>query len=320
MAQHAGQPAVAGGQQRGVVLAVAAEQLVGAHARQQHLYPGLPGGSADEVGVDGGRVADRLVQRMHHAREQVGHVGGDLDLVQPDAVPSGQLAGVGQVVRHCLQAPVLGPERDRVAVDVAVVAGGQDGEQAGVQPAGQEGGDGHVGHQMRGDRVLEHARAAPPRRPSAPDGAASSARGSKNRSSRRRPSGPTSKPAAGWELVDALVDAVVLGDPVVHQRGHDGGVVDRRPSPEQGSQPLQLRGEGDAAVPRRPEQRLDAELVAGEGERALALVEQREREHAAQAAQARRAPPAPRLQQHLGVGVGAEADSRRRCSSARSSR
>ena len=94
---------------------------------------------------------------MDHAREQVGHVGGDLDLVQPEAVLAGQLAGVGQVVRHRLQAPVLRPERDRVAVDVAVVSGGQDGEQAGVQPAGQEGGDGHVGHQVRGHRVLEHA-------------------------------------------------------------------------------------------------------------------------------------------------------------------
>jgi hypothetical protein len=85
-------------------------------------------------------------------------------------------------------------------------------------------------------------------------------------------------------------------------------MVDRRALPEQRPQPLELRGEGHAAVVRRPEQRLDAELVAGQGERALALVEQREGEHAAQAAQARRAPAAPRLQEHLGIRAGPEAD------------
>jgi hypothetical protein len=63
------------------------------------------------------------------------------------------------------------------------------------------------------------------------------------------------------------------------------------------------------ALPEQRPQRLDAELVGGQGERALALVEQREGEHVAQAAQARRAPAAPRLQQHLGVGAGPEADS-----------
>jgi hypothetical protein len=85
-------------------------------------------------------------------------------------------------------------------------------------------------------------------------------------------------------------------------------VVDRRALPEQRPQSLELRGERHTAIPRRPEQRLDAELVAGQGEFALALVEQGEGEHAAQAAQARLAPAAPRLQQHLGVGAGPEAD------------
>ena len=243
----------------------------------------------------------------NHAREQVGHVGGDLDLVQPDAVLAGQLAGVGQVVGHGLQAPVLGPERDRVAVDVAVMAGGQDGEQAGVQPAGQEGGDGHVGHQVRGDRVLQHA--AQLLHVNLPAGR----RGELGARVEEPPVPPVAvradlQPGPRRELVDALVDAVVLGDPVVHQGGDDGGRVDRRALPEQRPQALELRGEGHATVPRRPEQRLDAELVAGEGERAVALVVQREREHAPQAPQARRAPPPPGLQQHLGVGAGAEAD------------
>ena len=67
------------------MLAVAAEQLVGAHPREQHLDPGLPGGLADQIGVDRGRVADGLVEEVDHPRQQVEHVGRDLDLVELDA-------------------------------------------------------------------------------------------------------------------------------------------------------------------------------------------------------------------------------------------
>ena len=39
----------------------------------------------------------------------------------------------------------------------AVVAGSQDGEEAGVQPAGRKVEIGCVGHEVRGDRVLDEA-------------------------------------------------------------------------------------------------------------------------------------------------------------------
>jgi hypothetical protein len=59
---------VAGGEQAGVALAVAAEQYVRAHAGERHLGRRRPGNRADEVGVDGGGVADRLIQHVHQGR------------------------------------------------------------------------------------------------------------------------------------------------------------------------------------------------------------------------------------------------------------
>ena len=59
---------------------------------------------------------------------------------------------------------------------------------------------------------------------------------------------------------------------------------------------------------RQEVQRLDAERVPGQDEFTGALVEQREREHAAEPAQRVRAPGPPGLQDHLGVRLGGEAD------------
>ena len=53
------------------MLAVAAEQFVGAHAGQDDFYAALTGGVAHEQCVDGGRVADRLVEHIDDARQQV---------------------------------------------------------------------------------------------------------------------------------------------------------------------------------------------------------------------------------------------------------
>ena len=73
------------------MLAVAAEELVGAHPRQQHLDAGGAGGLAHEQRVDRGGVPDRLVEDVDHPRQQVDDVRGDLDLVQPDAEVCGHL-------------------------------------------------------------------------------------------------------------------------------------------------------------------------------------------------------------------------------------
>ena len=152
---RAGQPTVLAGQQARHVLAVAAEQLVRAHPGQDHLHPALAGRLAHQQRVDGGRVADRLVQRVHHARQQVDDVRRDLDLVQLDAELRRDLAGVDRVVRHGLQPLVLGPEGDRVGVDLLGGAVREHGDDAGVQAAGQEAGHGHVGDQVGGDRLLD---------------------------------------------------------------------------------------------------------------------------------------------------------------------
>ena len=53
-------------------------------------------------------------------------------------------------------------------------------------------------------------------------------------------------------------------------------------------------------------QRLDAELVACEHQATGALIEQREREHAAETIETRWSPPVPGLEDDLGVGRGGE--------------
>ena len=113
---RAGQAVVPAGHQAGELLAVAAEQLVGAHPGQQHLDAALPGRLAHQQRVDRRRVADRLVEDVDHPRQEVNDVRGELDLVQVDAELPGHLAGVHGVVRHRLQLLVLRPEGDRVGV------------------------------------------------------------------------------------------------------------------------------------------------------------------------------------------------------------
>ena len=88
-----------------------------------------------------------------------------------DAVLRRDLARVDGVVRHGLQPLVLGPEGDRVGVDLLGGAVGQHGDDAGIQAAGQEAGHRHVGYQVGGDRLLDHRgrgrRGGPPQLPGA---------------------------------------------------------------------------------------------------------------------------------------------------------
>ena len=89
------------------MLAVAAEQLVGAHAGQEDLDPDLPRRLADEIRVDRGGVADRLIEHRHDARQHVRHVRRDFDLVQLDPVGVGDLARIEEVVGHRLELAVF---------------------------------------------------------------------------------------------------------------------------------------------------------------------------------------------------------------------
>ena len=150
------QPPVLAGHDAGEVLAVAAEQFVGAHPREDHLDAALARRLAHEQRVDRGRIADRLVEHVDDAGQQANDVGRDLDLVQFYAVPGRDLPRVDGVVRHGLQPLVLGAERDRVRVDAGIGPVRQDGDDAGVEAAGQEARHRHVGYQVRGDRLLDH--------------------------------------------------------------------------------------------------------------------------------------------------------------------
>ena len=183
------------------------------------LTPASRAASAHEHGVDRGRVADRLVEDVDHPRQHVDDVRADLDLVQRDAEVRGHHAGVARVVRHGLEALVLGPERDRVGLDRGVAAAGDRGDEAGVQAAAEE--RRHRARRPRGaprptprDRRQVGRAAAPrPRRPPRA-GPSTGARPVACRPAR------TASTSPGGSLTDARRTRDVLGQPVV-QRGGD---------------------------------------------------------------------------------------------------
>ena len=260
-ADRAGQPVIAAGHQARQVLAVAAEQLVGAHPGQDHLDPALARRLAHQHGVDRRRVADRLVEDVHHARQQVHDVRGDLDLVQVDAEPLGDLARVDRVVRHRLELLVLRPEGDRVRVDRAGVLVGEDRDDAGVEAAGQEARHRDIGHQVRPDRFLDHG-------PQVRGGLACGRRGSVlnppvlpdlGLGARADP-----RPGAGRELVHALDRAALLGDPVIEHGRDQRTRLDPQLGAERRQDRLELGGEHDAVAALGVEERLDAKRVAGQ--------------------------------------------------------
>ena len=140
------------------MLAVAAEQLVRTHSRQQNLDARFAGGLAHENGVDRGWVADGLVEHIDDPRKHVHDVRADLDLVQPDPQVRCHLAGIDGVVRHRLETLILGPESDGVGLDRGVAARGHRRDETGVQTSAEKGGDWDVGHNVRRHRLLEDSR------------------------------------------------------------------------------------------------------------------------------------------------------------------
>ena len=215
------------------------------------------------------------------------------------------LAGVDRVVGHGLQPLVLGPEGDRVGVDLLGGAVRQHGDDARVQAAGQEAGHRHVGDQVGGDRLL--------------DDPAQVGRWAGGRVAgyvgdlpvmldvkvavRTQPG-----PGAGRELADALDRAELLGHPVVEHRRDQGARLDPQFGSDRGGQCLQFGGEQRAVASGQVEQGLDAERVAGQEQLAGLRVGQREREHAAELPQRVGSPAAPGLDHDLGVGVRDEPD------------
>ena len=214
-------------------------------------------------------------------------VGRDLDLVQFNAVPGGDLPRINGVVRHGFQPLVLGAERDRVRIDPWIGPVRQDGNDAGVEAAGQEARDRHVGYQVSGDRLLDH-RPQVRRRPGrglgrhVRDTPVAPKRGASIRAEAR--------PRASGKLLHAVDGTQLLGHPVVEHRRHQSTRSDPQLRTYRRHQRLELRCEHHAIAARKVVQRLDAERVTRQDEFTGALIKQCEREHAAEAAQGLRSP------------------------------
>ena len=129
-ARGTGQPGVPASHDAGEMLAVATEELIGAHAGKDHLDAARTRGLAHQQGVDGGRIAYRLVERVHHARQEADDVRRDLDLMQVDAEARRDLACVDGIIRHRLEPLVFGPEGDGVGINLLGGPVGQDGDDA----------------------------------------------------------------------------------------------------------------------------------------------------------------------------------------------
>jgi hypothetical protein len=119
-------------------------------------------------------------------------------------------------------------------------------------------------------------------------------------------------PAARHQLERPLVDAVRRRDVVQPQQQGQRIAVDAVVEIRMAPQRLQFGAEHQRVAGPAVVQRLLADAVARQPQAALAAVPQRQSEHAVAAAQAfLHAPGGERRQQHLGVGVAAEARTRR---------
>ena len=106
---------------------------------------------------------------------------------------------------------------------------------------------------------------------------------------------------------DALDDRGVVGDVAEGEIILDRLRIGRPAQQRMGEQALELRGEEQGAVGQLGiEERLHAEPVAGEEQRSVLGVVEREGEHAVEARQAVRPPLPPGGEDHLGVALGAE--------------
>jgi hypothetical protein len=217
----------------------------------------------------------------------------------------GHLAGVDRVVRHGLQALVLGPERDRVRLDGRVAPGGHRRDEAGVQPPAEERRDRDVGDEMRGDRLLDHLREVrrglPGGEPGLLDRVPVPLRGGDG-------AALPAPPGARRELHHAVDRGDLLGDEVEQRGGDEGPRVHSELGPDGGDQGLELGGEDDAVAARHHVEGLDPQRVAGEQQARVPLVEEREGEHPAEPRQGVRPPAAQRLEDDLGVRLGDEPD------------
>ena len=121
-----------------------------------------------------------------------------------------------------------------------------------------------------------------------------------------------SEHGARLELVDAFIDRVRRGDVIEpHEARRDVAIDAWRPA-GMGAQRLELRTEQEQIAKLGPIERLDAEPVAHQRERALAPIPQRDCEHSDQPAQRRfDAKRGERFQNDFGVGMAAKRNAAR---------
>src|SRR5215204_4098802 len=253
---------------------VAGEDLVCALAGQDDLD--VPGGELGEYVVRYGATHQRGVEALDgtdHRGQNPERVFSRVDAL---VVLGIQILGDGtgcQEVGRILEAHGEGLEPPTT---LPVPAGGDGGDEAGVEAAGEEDADGHVAHHLPVDRSYESV--ADLAQDILRDGGAGLGRSFE-----------------GFQFLfrrDRFpeLDEATLGAPVVARReGRDVGL----PFFVEGAH---LRGEADEAVTVRPVQRLYAHGVAGRQEGAVFSGDQ-EREHA----------------KELGEGVGATLGDQTQC-------
>ncbi len=297
-----GEPADAGGEQVGDVGVVAAEQLVAALAGEGDLDLARRQ-LGDQVGRQRRGVAEGLVEGLDQLREELDRVGAQDDLVMLGAVALGdQPRPLELVEARLLEADREGLHR------IGLLAGGERDQTGRVDPAGEQHADRHVGNQVGADGVAQ--------------GLAQLARelvgGAALRPlglDRRRPRvaaqaqlavAPDGE-RAGRQLARLGEDRQRRRDRVEGEEGGDGARLDLAREARLLEQRLELGGEGERALAQAVVERLDPEAVAGEQQALLALVPDRHREHAAQPLGEALAVLLVEVDEHLGVGGGAEA-------------
>jgi hypothetical protein len=199
---------------------------------------------------------------------------------------------------------VAAREVDRVAVQRSVVVpSGERGEGAGVQPAGDEHTQRHVGDELVAHDVVQQS----------PDGSCRRGQVVLVRRALQRPVPAVVQPVAvdahrpaRHDLPEAQVHRVAGASGADDEHVGEAVRVDLRGEPRVRQHRLGLGAEQQAVGQLRVEQRLHAQVVAGQQQRLLPVVPHGEGEHALQVLDDPFTPLQVAAQQHLRVGTGAE--------------
>ncbi len=273
---------------------IAREVLVAAIAREHHRH--LPARRlADQPGGRGGAVGERAVMVPGDPRQECRQVDPGHRLMQPDLRQArGDRAGVGPLVQP------TGLDADHHGIDRAIAdRAHRPDHRGGIEPAGQEGAERDLAHQMTLDRRAE--------RPPQPLRIGRHRAGRELQLVMPGDAQPARLPAgamAGWQTEDAPVDRG--GCERIAQGRIVGEAIrrERRPFGQGRQDRLDLGAEQQGIPGVGIEQRLDAERVAGQMQRPLAPVIKRKGEHAAQAGQHRlQAPGQVAMQDDLAVAA-----------------